>query len=150
MTGCLKLLASAVGIMIASTTIALACSCMPPEPRTLAEIRASGGTVVLGRVLSAEKTGGADINAGNRVYRIRVEGALNLPNARSITLRSAPNGALCGVDLTVGRLEVLFIGGKPGDYRVGLCGNIFRPRSDDQARQWWRDFQSGGRLPPRR
>ena len=137
-------------VLALSASSALACSCMPPQPRTLSEIRASGDIVVLGHVMSVEKTGGTDINSGNLVYRIKVESSVNLPDMKTITVLSAPNGAMCGINLPVTSFQLLFVYKGENSYAASLCGNIARPRSEGEARQWWRLLQNGGALPPRR
>lgn len=129
---------------------ALACSCMPPESRTLEQITASGDTVVMGHVMSVKKTGGTDINSGHLIYRVRVDAAVNLPDLQEIEVRTAPNGALCGINLPVGSFQILFVYRRDQAYSAGLCGNLSRPQSEEEARGWWRDFQAGGVLPPRR
>ena len=136
--------------LLVSASSALACSCRPPDPRTLSEIRASGDIVVLGHVMSVEKTGGTNINSGDLVYRINIEASVNLPDMKTITVRSAPNGAMCGINLPVTSFQLLFVYKGENSYSAGLCGNIARPRSEGEARQWWRVLQNGGTLPPRR
>lgn len=147
----MKLMGLLVAVVLTvSTSAAMACSCMPPEPQTRAEIEAAGGKVLLGFVRSVEKTGGADINTGYLLYRIDVEKSVNLPGTRSIEVRSAPNSAMCGIDLPVGTIQILFIDASDRGYWINICGNLRRPQSEREARRWWRDFETGGVLPPRR
>lgn len=136
--------------ILLSATSALACSCRPPEPQTLAEIKAAGIVVVMGHVAAVEKTGGADINSGNLVYRIEIASSVNLPEMATMSVHSAPNGALCGINLPINSFQILFVYQRDQIYWASLCGNSVYVRSEGQARQIWRDFKAGGTLPPRR
>lgn len=104
----------------------------------------------MGHVAAVEKTGGTDINSGNLVYRIEIASSVNLPKMATMSVHSAPNGALCGINLPVNSFQILFVYERDQIYWASLCGNPVYARSEGEARQIWRDFKAGGTLPPRR
>ena len=131
-------------ILLAASGNALACSCAPPPSRTLDEIKAEGIKVLLGRVLSKVKTGGEDINKGQVIYQIEIDDSINLPPAGLISVNTAPNGALCGVDLIVGRKHVLHIQELASGYYMSLCSNLKPGFSDAESQGLWDQIISAG------
>ena len=138
---------STIFVLAATSRQAQACSCAYVPPKTLTQITAEKLKVLLGRVISRTKTGGEDINTGRLIYRIEIDKSINLPASGTISVSTAPNGGLCGVNLQVGRNQVLFIGGEAPDYTLSLCANINQLTSNDTPRRAWDDIvdpQSGG------
>jgi hypothetical protein len=132
-----KIVCLVIFILAAMHGQAFACSCAYAPPKTLEQIKAEKIKVLLGRVLSRTKTGGDDINRGHLIYRVEIEKSINLPASGVISVRTAPNGALCGVNLNVDEERVLFIDGEAPDYSLSLCANIGQLRSDDPPRRAW-------------
>ena len=133
-----------MAILAAMSGQALACSCAYAPPKTLEQIKAEMIKVFLGRVLSRTKTGGENINRGQLIYQIKIEESINLPASGTISVSTAPNSALCGVELGVDQRRVLFIGGEAPNYTMNLCANQLR--SDDPRRAWDKIMNSGTEL----
>ncbi len=135
-----------LGMFILAVTSghALACSCVYMPPKPLEQLRAEGIKVLLGRVLSRTKTGGEDINRGKLIYEIKIEESINLPASGTISVSTAPNGALCGVELEVDQMQVLFIDGDAPNYAMSLCSNVLRRTSVDAARRAWDEIMNSG------
>jgi len=134
-------------VLAATSNQALACSCVNVPPKTLTQIKAEKLQVLLGRVISRTKTGGEDINKGRLIYGIEIDKSINLPASGTISVSTAPNDGLCGVNMQVGRDQVLFIGGEAPDYTLSLCANINQLTSNDTPRRAWDnivDPESGG------
>ena len=125
------LLVAALMAVFAFPADAAACSCVPPdEGQSRAEqlredIRASDAALV-GRLLSVRTVG--DFRAFFR-YRILhvVKGPRRLQPGRILTVRSASNGALCGLPQTTGRRYGLVLDGRSDGWWGNLC-QVYAPR----------------------
>jgi len=110
---------------------AAACSCVPPEEgQTRAEqlreqIRANDAALV-GRLISVRATGEFSAVFRYRMLHI-VKGPRRLREGGIIRVRSANNGALCGLPQSTGRRYGLVLDGRPTGWWGNLC-QVYGPR----------------------
>lgn len=78
-----------------------------------------------GRVLSSIKTD-PDINRGEVIARVRILKAYKgVRKGRIITLKTGPNGAMCGLSLAKGDiLRVAASKARDGTFSAGLCSQF--------------------------
>lgn len=112
----------AFAMSLAAAGGAWACSCRPVDR---AEIIKTSDAAFLGRVLSAKKTD-PDINRGEVIARVRILKAYKgVRKGRIITLKTGPNGALCGLSLQKG--DTISVGAdrlRGRTYSAGLCSQF--------------------------
>jgi hypothetical protein len=109
----------AFAMSIAAAGGAWACSCRPFDR---AEMIKDSAAAFNGRVLSVKSTG-QDINDGELIARVRILKAYKgVRRGRIITLKTAPNGALCGIGMAKGDVvSVAAHRDRDGAYSTGLC-----------------------------
>jgi hypothetical protein len=119
----------ALAISIAAASGAWACSCRPPAPDEdnaafVKRMIKESDAAFTGRVLSAKRTD-PDINRGEVIARVRIIKAYKgVRKGRIITLKTGPNGALCGLDLEKGDTVSVAASGRKGTYSAGSCSRI--------------------------
>jgi hypothetical protein len=120
----------AFAMSIAAASGAMACSCRPPaegedEAAVAKRMIKDSDAAFAGRVLRSVKTD-PDINRGEVVARVRILKAYKgVRKGRIITLKTAPNGALCGLSLDKGAtLRVAADRSRDGTFSAGSCSQF--------------------------
>ncbi len=105
-----------------SGSVAHACSCAPNEPPTAALDRA--GAVFAGRVAVLEQPGGTLIDVMSMepmTLRFDVDRTWKGPVSRSLTVKTAPNGAVCGYAFQTSEEYLVYALATEADLWVSLC-----------------------------
>ena len=107
---------AATAILAAGVDVAHACSCAPPEPRSLlAQIDAA----FVGRLESRR-----DLGNGRARFTFRVERSVKGRLGSTIDVESASNGAACGLETPVGARIGLFLERDGARWTSSLCWQV--------------------------
>ena len=121
---------TALSLSLALASGAWACSCRPPaegedDAAYVKRMIKESDAAFTGRVLSSKRTD-PDINRGEVIGRVRILKAYKgVRRGRVITLKTGPNGAMCGLDLTKGdTISVAADKSRDGTFSAGSCSRI--------------------------
>lgn len=126
----MKQAVAALLIFVSVAGSAWACSCRHPDPDMTMEefvkqrIKESDAAF-RGRVLSSRRTD-PDINQGELIARVKILKAYKgVRKGRTVTLKTGPNGALCGLSLAEGdTVRVTASKARDGTFSAGLCSEF--------------------------
>lgn len=122
-------LVTALSLSMILAAGAWACSCRPPaegedDAAYVKRMIKESDAAFTGRVLSTRRTD-TDINRGELIARVRILRAYKgVRKGRIVTLKTAPNGALCGLDFEKGETISVAADGRKGIYSAGSCSRI--------------------------
>ena len=112
----LALVVAATAALAATAGPAYACSCAPPDPRSLLG-QADGAFV--GRLVSRQ-----EVAAGRTRFTFAVERSVKGALGSTVVVESASNSAACGIETPVGSRIGLFLERRDGGWTSSLCWQV--------------------------
>ncbi len=89
------------GFLLACSTVSYACSCLPPPPPK--ESLEASSAVFSGKVLKIEDAGEFE-----RAVTLEVKGIWKGVAGKTVTIRTASNGAICGYSFVKGKSYLVY------------------------------------------
>jgi hypothetical protein len=112
----LVLVVAATAALAATAGPAYACSCAPPDPRSLLG-QADGAFV--GRLVSRQ-----EVDPGRARFTFEVERLVKGALGSTVVVESASNSAACGIETPVGSRIGLFLERRDGQWTSSLCWQV--------------------------
>ena len=112
----LSLVVAASAALAATAGPAYACSCAPPDPRSLLG-QADGAFV--GRLVGRQ-----ELDAGRARFTFEVERSLKGALGATVDVESASDGAACGIETPIGSRIGLFVERRDGRWTSSLCWQV--------------------------
>jgi hypothetical protein len=112
----------ALGLVIQGALPAHGCSCMPPDP--FGGLAAADGAFV-GTLAQVDRGVGPIANSGDLIdFRFEVEATLKGDIGDAILVKSASDGAACGIEMPVGERAGFLLTLVDGEWHGNLCATV--------------------------